>query len=701
MAQNTVKARFIIQHKTASAFASDKTVYYEGELLIEEDTLKMKVGDGTNTFANLDYINLNPTEVQSLINAAKHTHSNKSVLDATTASFTTALLNKLNGIAANANNYVHPSTAGNKHIPSGGSSGQILRWSSDGTAVWGTDNNTTYSNMSGASSSSAGKAGLVPAPSAGASNRYLRSDGTWQVPPDTNTTYSNMKGATTEAAGSSGLVPAPSTGSANRYLRSDGTWAVPPDTNTTYSTGNATTAGITKLYTATGSGTDGTMTQKAITDALNGKASSSHTHNYAGSGSAGGSANSAVRLDSSAGSATQPVYFSGGKPVACTYTLGKSVPSNAVFTDTNTWIALKGSTSNAAGTAGYAPAPSAGASNRYLRCDGTWSVPPDNNTTYSNMSGASSSAAGKAGLVPAPSAGASNRYLRSDGTWQVPPDTNTTYSTGNATTAGITKLYTATGSGTDGTMTQKAITDVLNGKANLSHTHNYAGASNPGGAAYTAERLTTGTAGSSTTPVYFSNGSPVACNKSFDELKNEFILACYPVGSIYMSTSSTNPGSLFGGTWVAWGSGRVPVGVNTNDTNFNTVEKTGGASTVTLSVYNMPSHYHTVNSHNHIIPKLSGTAASNGAHTHNITFKYNSDAQQNGRAARITSGGSKTTALNSDVSDIKSAGAHTHSISTNAGTTGNSSPNTNSRGSGSAHNNLQPYITCYMWKRTA
>ena len=63
---------------------------------------------------------------------------------------------------------------------------------------------------------------------------------------------------------------------------------------------------------------------------------SSHTHNYAGSGSAGGSANSAVKLDTSAGSATQPVYFSGGKPVACSYTLGKSVPSNAVFTDTNT-----------------------------------------------------------------------------------------------------------------------------------------------------------------------------------------------------------------------------------------------------------------------------------------------------------------------------------------------------------------------------
>lgn len=60
-----------------------------------------------------------------------------------------------------------------------------------------------------------------------------------------------------------------------------------------------------------------------------------HTHNYAASSSAGGSASSAVKLDTAtSGSATQPVYFSGGKPVACTYTLGKSVPSNAVFTDT-------------------------------------------------------------------------------------------------------------------------------------------------------------------------------------------------------------------------------------------------------------------------------------------------------------------------------------------------------------------------------
>lgn len=68
-----------------------------------------------------------------------------------------------------------------------------------------------------------------------------------------------------------------------------------------------------------------------------GAAAASHTHNYAGSSSAGGAANSANMLNANAGSSTQPVYFAGGKPVACAYTLGKSVPSNAVFTDTNTW----------------------------------------------------------------------------------------------------------------------------------------------------------------------------------------------------------------------------------------------------------------------------------------------------------------------------------------------------------------------------
>ena len=101
-------------------------------------------------------------------------------------------------------------------------------------------------------------------------------------------------------------------------------------------------------------------------------AAKSHTHNYAGSGSAGGSANSAVKLDTAtAGSATKPVYISGGKPVACTYSLGKDVPANAVFTD-HTYAKMTAATASAAGKEGLVPAPAAGAQGKFLRGDGTW-----------------------------------------------------------------------------------------------------------------------------------------------------------------------------------------------------------------------------------------------------------------------------------------------------------------------------------------
>ena len=113
-----------------------------------------------------------------------HSHGNAGVL----GKITQAMLDKLNGIAEGANHYEHPTGTGYKHIPSGGSSGQILRWSADGTAQWGNDNNTTYGNMKAATSTEGGGAGLVPAPGAGAQGKYLRGDGTWQTPP--NTTYS-------------------------------------------------------------------------------------------------------------------------------------------------------------------------------------------------------------------------------------------------------------------------------------------------------------------------------------------------------------------------------------------------------------------------------------------------------------------------------------------------------------------------------
>ena len=94
----------------------------------------------------------------------------------------------------------------------------------------------THENMTAATASAAGKAGLVPAPAAGTQTKFLRADGTWQSPP--NTTYGDMKAATASAAGGSGLVPAPAAGAQAKFLRGDGTWQNPP--NTTY--GVATTS---------------------------------------------------------------------------------------------------------------------------------------------------------------------------------------------------------------------------------------------------------------------------------------------------------------------------------------------------------------------------------------------------------------------------------------------------------------------------
>lgn len=77
-------------------------------------------------------------------------------------------------------------------------------------------------------------------------------------------------------------------------------------------------------------------------------------------------------------------------------------------------------------------------------------------------------------------------------------------------------------------------------------------------------------------------------------LAQEIFKLIYPVGSIYISTSSTNPSSYFGGTWKAVAQGRTLVGVNTSDTDFNTVMKTGGSKTHTLTIDEMPAHAHSL-----------------------------------------------------------------------------------------------------------
>ena len=157
---------------------------------------------------------------------------------------------KLDGIASGANNYTHPTSSGNKHIPAGGSSGQILRWASDGTATWGNDNNTTYSAFKGATSSAAGGSGLVPAPAKGDnSSKYLKADGTWQTPP--NTTYSNATSST------SGLM------SSTDKAKLDGI---------------ASGANKTTVDNALSGSSTNPVQNKVINSALAGKANSSHKH---------------------------------------------------------------------------------------------------------------------------------------------------------------------------------------------------------------------------------------------------------------------------------------------------------------------------------------------------------------------------------------------------------------------------------------
>lgn len=78
------------------------------------------------------------------MNTRKVTIPNTAASESAAGLMSAADKTKLDGIAAGANAYTHPTTSGNKHIPAGGSTGQILRWSADGTAVWGSDNNTTY-----------------------------------------------------------------------------------------------------------------------------------------------------------------------------------------------------------------------------------------------------------------------------------------------------------------------------------------------------------------------------------------------------------------------------------------------------------------------------------------------------------------------------------------------------------------------------
>lgn len=178
------------------------------------------------------------------------------------------------------------------------------------------------------------------------------------------------------------------------------------------------------------------------------------------------------------------------------------------------------------------------------------------------------------------------------------------------------------------------------------------------------------------TPTTSANGSVNELiyppNADLNSGKNLFDYI-YPVGSIYMSVNSTNPGALFGGTWVAWGLGRAPMGVSPYNAAFDTPEETGGTLT-----------------HKHSLPGNTGSTTLNvnqiPSHKHHYTVMVAAGAAQSGSGALTYT--PHATAMTDRGGDTGAAGGgqgHSHTIGGNTGET----------------STLPPYITCYMWKRTA
>lgn len=228
---------------------------------------------------------------------------------------------------------------------------------------------------------------------------------------------------------------------------------------------------------------------------------------------------------------------------------------------------------------------------------------------------------------------------------------------------------------------------------------------------------------------YLFHNDKSKVNISDELLKNIVLISniIFPVGTIKITTTNVNPGNYLGGTWVAWGSGRVPVGINTSDSDFNTSEKTGGSKTGSytpagsvgntyLNINQIPSHAHGLNSHTHTIAAQTLDAVIGTGHQHYLNYfveaGYDTGKWLMPRAIEAGSTAVRMTGNNENHTYGNTANMMTGYASFPQTTTGAASGNTANNGGNGSHNHgftgtaanigrLQPYITCYMWKRTA
>ena len=255
------------------------------------------------------------------------------------------------------------------------------------------------------------------------------------------------------------------------------------------------------------------VTSGGVYTALQGKSDTNHTHSYAGSSSAGGSATTAEKLNplTDAGSGTQPVYFSGGKPYATTYALNATVPADAVFTDTH-----YASKTVVAGTDTATSDTSSTLTNTNVLIN-----------HVENGSVVSSHRISGTGSATVTTDASGNIVINAEDTkYTALPNpyslsiNGQSYNGSEAVTVGVLGVqYGGTGNSSVDTaptedstkmVTSGGVYSALQGKANSSHTHQYAGSSTAGGSATSAVKLDSD-AGSATQPIYFSGGKPTAC----------------------------------------------------------------------------------------------------------------------------------------------------------------------------------------------